>query len=244
MEELAKVFKPLFEKLSDFFDIFDLSFFVSGFSTSIVFYIWATNRNILPDDLILKDISIFYIVLICYVFGLLNFAFGRLLRMFLSMFGKINNKCKISKLVRYNKSDDLLNEIISAHGLDRQPVIAKYLNRQLDNRGVWRLYVRLWARIRREDILSNSFKLLKRYWVMAATYDGLSTTCVITSILMLDAAFGFWGDPIFSKMSFGIVLAIVFFTFFILCKIEAKRYTDYQMEELFAVFADKQDLIE
>jgi hypothetical protein len=243
MEELVKVLKPLFEKLSDFFDIFDLSFFVSGFSTTLVIYVWGTHRNILPD-IPLKDVSILYVVLICYILGIINFAFGRLLRIFISMFGKISNKFKVSNIVRYNKSDELVKRIISAHGLDNQPIIVEYLNRQHTYRGVWRFYVRLWARIRREEDLSNSFKLIKRYWVMAATYDGLSTTCFITCILSLDATYGYFGDPLFDNIRYGIVLAIIFFSLIWICKIEAKRYTDYQMEELIAVFADKQDLID
>lgn len=243
MEEFVKVLKPLFEKLSDFFDIFDLSFFVSGFSTALVIYVWGTHRDILPD-ITLKEVSILYVVLICYIFGIINFAFGRLLRMFVSMFGKIGNKFKVLNLVRYNKSDELIKRIISAHGLDDQPIIVEYLNRQQTYRGVWRFYVRLWARIRREEDLSNSFKLLKRYWVMAATYDGLSTTCFITCILSLDATYGYFGDPIFNNTRYGIVLAIIFFSLIWICKIEAKRYTDYQMEELIAVFSDRQDLID
>ena len=243
MEEFVKAIKPIFEKLSDFFDIFDLSFFVSGFCTSLVFYVWAINRDLFPDDLIIKNISVFFIVLICYVFGILNFAFGRLLRLFINMFGKIDEKFKISKFVRFNKSDELLNEIITAHGLNNHPVFSEYIRRPHEIRGVWRLYVRLWARIRHEEELSNSFKLLKRYWVMAATYDGLSTTCVITSVLIFDTTYGFWGDSLFSNIYYGLFLAITFILLFFICKNEAKRYTDYQMEELIAVFADKHDLI-
>ena len=179
MEEIGKALKTIFDKLSDFFDIFDLSFFVSGIATVVCVLLWINLRGFELEYDLKGTILVICSILICYISGLISFVTERWIRMGLgswikSKFGKNEN--------RYDSFDKNFIRIINAHGLESNQLFKEYLQRT-DFRGTWRLYVRLWAEIRQDPKYANSLSFLKRYWVMAATYDGLSITLLITIIL-------------------------------------------------------------
>jgi membrane protein DedA with SNARE-associated domain len=80
MKELGEALKVIFEKIAGFFDIFDLSFFVSGALTlsAVLFSLYSAGVA-LPIFEGWKEVL--GIVLGCYIGGLLSFAAGRWLRM-------------------------------------------------------------------------------------------------------------------------------------------------------------------
>jgi len=231
MEEIGKALKVIFDKLSDFFDIFDLSFFVSGvFSTGIV-YGWITFRGF-DQSSSLSSLPVIVVILICYIAGLTSFAVGRWLRTGVIGFIK-------KKYIRFRYKDFAFDrffiKILKAHGLDQDSTIKDYLERSL-YRGTWRLYVRLWAEVRATSDLTQSLSFLKRYWVMAATYDGLTFSFLLGILLIIEIQIDAGrtlseGIPYF----FGIIS--FFFIILIICLREANRFLEYQVEELVATVA-------
>lgn len=234
MEEIGKALKAIFDKLSDFFDIFDLSFIISGIASTVAIILWGVQRDIIQTPEIKTTGEIIFAAIVCYIVGLINFASGRWIRV---IFYGIKDK-KYPKRNHDKRSDEFLEEIIKAHNLSENIIFKDYLNRN-DSRGIWRLYVRLWALIRKDDQFVNSLSLLKRYWVMAATYDGLSTSSLITLLLLIDSTFGIViSKPILISMKLGFITIAITLIIMIVCIREAKRYSDYQKEEIIATIAD------
>ena len=165
MEEIGKALKSIFDKLSDFFDIFDLSFIVSGVFTTGIIYYWARARNIALPALQANTLTVILVILFCYINGLLSFALGRWIRM--GLFVRIANILRKNAEKGYPFDNDLTN-ILKAHGLDKDTMVNRYMTME-KCRGAWRLYVRFWAELRNDEKYAKSLSLLKRYWVMAAT---------------------------------------------------------------------------
>jgi hypothetical protein len=90
----------------------------------------------------------------------------------------------------------------------------------------------MWAEVRQRERLSPSFSLLRRYWVSAATLDGLFV------------AFGTWAvllalDAHSAKEWFPPLATLVGAVF---CLREAQRYGVFQREELIATLLHAYDL--
>jgi hypothetical protein len=227
MDELGKALKAIFDKLSEFIDLFDLSFLVSGILTASAFYfVYVLNDPLnIKLDKIDDWFKYFLILFFCYINGLISFAIGRLIR----------------TEVVYRKDNytfDLrIKESLEAHGVFNDPLIQMYFNNQI-KRGAWRLYIRLWAEIRIKEKLSPSFSLLKRYWVMTATYDGVAFSIFSWTIIILLWAFGLFKENPPSYYILVPILISLGFIFYYTIR-EAQRYWYYQIEELIATFASK-----
>jgi hypothetical protein len=124
---------------------------------------------------------------------------------------------------------------VSAKSGEVQEPFKGYIDKK-DTRGLWRLYIRLWTEVRQVERLSPSFLLLKRYWVMAATYDGLAVALLLWSLLLTCWAFGWVGSQ---RLPLGIVIPVVPITLLLArgCLAEADRYSENQAEELVASIA-------
>ena len=236
MGEIGKALKSIFDKLSDFFDIFDLSFFVSGVAITVSILFWLYQRALYNFQEIKQVIEIKGIVLLfilfCYINGLIAFAAGRLIRT------EIWEYLKSKFFEHKNRNDSFdtrLAKIIKAHGL-KNDLINEYIERA-EFRGIWRLYVRLWAVVRGNKKYANSLSLLNRYWVMAATYDGLSIFLLIVTFVISDFGFGILGDKVIPGLWITFVIIIIVIFAFCACIREANRYLVYQVEELIATFA-------
>jgi hypothetical protein len=226
MEEIGKSLKTVFDKVSDFFDIFDLSFFVAGIGTgsALIYLYYLHNQGInLPFS------SSFFrgllVAIFFYLMGLISFALGRFFR--LDLFRK--------------KAYEIMNKrlivAIKVHGLESKPEYSKYLNLPEGERGPWRLYVRLWAKLRDEPKLINSFTQAKRYWVMSATYDGVFIslcTWILTALYLLFINTNLISiDPLLGGIT------ILFLTVSAIgCKLEAQRNLLNQVEEIIAIEAN------
>ena len=232
MEEIGKALKSIFDKLSDFFDIFDLSFLVSGVALTLSILFWLNQRDLYTfQEIQFKGIIIVYI-LICYIDGMIAFAAGRWIRM--GIWEPIKSKCA-KKKNRFELFDDYFKKVIEAHRLNNNPMISEYLaNTELSN---WRLYIRLWAEIRENEKYAKSLSVIKRYWVMAATYDGLSFFSLIATLIIADLGFGTLGNKTITNCY--IVFPIIIFTLFafFICIREANRYLKNQVEEIIATIA-------
>jgi hypothetical protein len=227
MKELGEALKLLLMKVGDFFDIFDLSFLVSGIASASAVVLGSNLCGVDFKPFFKLKLWILIGGLSAYISGLASFAAGRWLRQTFIPILKRKN--------RHTDFDDKFKRVLEGHGLNREEPFKSYLARR-DSRGIWRLYVRLWAEIRHAEEVVPSLQLLRRYWVMAATYDGISISFLLWSVLAFLAAFGIAGIPPISKtigISSGIGLML-----FSACAIrEASRYADYQVEDIVATIA-------
>lgn len=224
MKELAEAFKSFFEKISDFFDIFDLSFFISGLiaSSAVAFGMYIYGFNILKINF--SPLGYVYIAVIVYVFGLLCFSIGKILRSLLKFLDKHN--------IEY-----YVQEYLKAHNLSEDPLYKKYLT---NDAGKMQLYVFFWARIRHNPVYAPTYSLLKYYWVRTAVYDGLMVAVILWSIVLFGWIYHFPIDIFAAKMA--CVVSSIFLLFAsIACAMESFRHRKCQVEELIAAIAEVHD---
>jgi hypothetical protein len=250
MSDVAKAVKPLFDKFIDFFDIFDLSFFVSG-ATFIAAIAWA---GLTPDlarligfdsgGWVVTDkmpgVAVVMLILACYVSGMTCFALGRFVRKW-----GFRLKERVFPSSRWGRSS-LFDELAQHGMLTRLPEGAGFEVSEAGRRVPWlsryfvdggngqesALYVRMWAEIRQRERFSPSFSLLRRYWVSAATLDGLFV------------AFGTWAVllALVDPSVHGWLPSVATFVGAAFCLREAQRYGVYQREELVATVLHGYDL--
>ncbi len=228
MDEAFEGIKGVFDKLTEFLNIFDLSFFISGFTcfgALLFWFVYVEGRD-LPD--IQGASRIIAVVLTCYVLGLICFALGR-------QFQK-----RYSSMRQYRNFDDIFIKAIEAHGLRQIEPYKAYLDRhRANNRTTWKLYGKLWAGLRNEEGRKACYALLSRYWMMAATFDGLAVAAFIWAIVLnryIYVTIGMKAKCIIYFMLLVITAYIVIKG----CFREADRYQEYQMEEIISVYADKE----
>ena len=253
--EVAKTVKPLFDKFIDFFDIFDLSFFVSG-ATFVAAIAWARmtphlggllgnfdGRAPAEAPISIPGIGVVVLVFASYIAGMTCFAVGRFSR---KQIDRLRDRWRAR---RGKATRSILFEELAQHGviepcagapgrwqLTEHAEHLPWLSRYFVDGGRGQesaLYVRMWAELRQHTRLNPSFSLLRRYWVSAATLDGLFVALSTWSLLLLlgshsaDAAAA--GG---SRLSWLPVLATSIGAIF--CLREARRYSDFQREELVA----------
>jgi hypothetical protein len=238
MKELADSLKSILQKLSDFFDILDLSFFVSGFTALLGIYIWLYSNseqiNIPIESNILRGL---FIVLLCYTAGLVCFALGRWVR------DRVNyvRNLILRKKDNERSFDEKLVSIIHGFGLEDNVIFKDYITRhktlkEKDNRSMWMLYVRLWAELRHNKDFIDSLGFMKRTWVMAAVYDGITISSVVWFCVLLDLHYGYIFQSQISLRALIISEVVVFFSFYGAIR-EANRFVDVQMHDLIATIA-------
>ncbi len=222
MSDIFKSLQSTFDKISEFFDLFDLSFFVSGSIASSAIYLWIFLNGNTPLATIDGWLKILTVTLTFYVSGLICFAAGRWIRT------EVRRKGYEKEFKAHFMS------VLEDHGLISQEPFKEYLQRE--NLSISRLYTRLWAEVRQSPALMPSFSLIKRYWVMAATYDGIAISLVIWIFMI-----SFWclgiGFPVSLDWKIGILVILSLIFAFLACSREAGRYGKYQVEELVASIA-------
>jgi hypothetical protein len=270
MSEVAKAVKPLFDKFIDFFDIFDLSFFVSG-ATFVAAIAWAQltpnlgivlgypwdpeqepstngiNVEVAPVGSLSLDglpgVGVIVLVLASYISGMTCFAVGRFVRKWVYR-AVDNNRRKRGKrppsvlfaeLAQHGmiaKAPDGEGWVVTEHGQK-----LRWMSRYFAQGGKGQetaLYVRMWAEVRQRAIFAPSFSLLRRYWVSSATLDGLfvalSTWAALLALVQQDVH--------------GWIPSIATFGGALFCLREARRYGEFQREELVATLLLAYDMPE
>jgi hypothetical protein len=208
-------------RLVEFFDIFDLSFVISGIASSaaIAFLVTTSGYTHVLEKLTLSWQSIVPLTIAAYCAGLTCFASGRFLRR------KLENRNRMARL----------KNLFQVHGLDAAPEIqALVANPHVTDSN---LYVRLWTAMRQTQKGKASYSLLSRYWVMSATCDGLAVAWLLWA-----AVLGFLTYvpnlpvPLLAPVSVGLIPLLLVAS--AVCWREASRYDDYQVEELVASLAE------
>lgn len=247
MTYLAHATRALVERLFGLLELFDPSFFVSGaaFVAALLFsqsFPGATLLLGLHDEN-LHDVPALGWTLLAvasYVAGLACFSLGRAARK------------RWFRWFRGEQASSLLFELFEAHGLIQKssdhfelspaaaqiPWLERYLveleaqssaskpsRALLATQGA--LYVRMWAELRHNKDLAPSFSLLRRYWVSAATLDGLLVAGLCWTYALSDAGYRIGA----AASCVGALLAAF----------EAHRYELHQRSELVATIVQAYD---
>lgn len=221
MKELGEALKTIFDKISGFFDILDLSFLVSGATGAAALIFWGYKTGVQIPTEMPDWLRVLAFILGCYICGLVCFAVGRRVRLLFN--NLFHRKYRDYKVVP---------KLIKAHSLSRHETIDKYLA-QNEN---LRLYVRLWAEIRQNEQLAPSLSLLNRYWVLAATFDGMFSALLIWAAVAVAWANGLNGvQPLPGWTGYWVAASLIALAY--VCLSEADRYFNNQAEELVATVA-------
>jgi hypothetical protein len=225
-EEIAQGLRSIFDRIGEFFHLFDLSFLVSGASTfaaAAFFYIRAGYSREFPFA---QWVGVCAVIIGSYICGLLAFAAGRWLN---------------GNIFRRTLLERRLPEAINIHALSSQ-TISSYLGQKPERARVWRLYIRMWSEIAQSQSGSVTFQHLSRYWVMAATYDGVGFSLLLWGCVLLLAGCKFFvqnplsaGLSIFGALVAGL-LALVAFK-------RAADYYEYQIEDVGASISAAQQKV-
>lgn len=226
MQEWSAIIKTITDKIGEFLNIFDLSFLVSGAACLSGFYFICIILNKAVDS-----INMPIAIMAAYILGLLCFTIGRWAR-------------KDFRRKNYGeKFNHQMKKTLDAHGVRNIEEYKQYFRQEQNNYSS--LYVRIWADLRETKDYRNSLGIINRYWVMAATYDGLAIACFI----WLGALeYWWWSNGInllgstipktnFVQIGVSVLILLISVGISYRCWCEATRYSRHQVEEIIATIA-------
>jgi hypothetical protein len=218
-KEAAEGLRSVLERIGEFFHIFDLSFFVAGASTFAALVVLYLRMDT-PRSFPFADwVGAVALVLACYICGLMAFTIGRYIN------GRLFRRRIIAKKFELALRQ---HEVTS-------PVIERYLTAEPKPR-VWRLYIRMWQDLAATRSKTVAFSHLSRYWVMAATYDGLGASFIAWSLVSLLMIFPtVVATPL--KRPIGLVAAALFALLATMSFKQAADFYESQIEDLVASLA-------
>lgn len=226
MKELGEALKVIFQKVGDFFDIFDLSFLLSGaVMLGAVLYTLDRGGVGLPAAATGAAAPVLAVV-VAYVLGLMSFAFFRMVR---SRLPWLRGPAR-------DRFGRVLDTHLEGHDLRAAPLLRRY--ESSDSNAF--LYTRLWVELRQRTELLESFSLCKRYWVMAATYDGLASASLVWSGVLWARVAGFGKEVTTMGWETAVVAAVLLVLTYV-CSREAGRCELYQVAEVVATMAHVRD---
>lgn len=246
VQVLATILGTVLERITSLFEVFDFSFLISG---SMAVGAILVTANLLGAPM--PEVTIFSLAAglgIAYLLGLMCFAVGRSVRERADIWiarPRVAAVRRWMKLRRPPTRAELMESAGRVHGLEETEAFRRYFT-SADERRMDRLYTRLWAEARQRSELAESLKLIKRYWVLAATYDGLSAGLwlwVPAAAFPLSAWLTAWWWPEASRTSGGVLVVVcvlVVLLTLLLCRTfvaQAWSYREYQLEELAATVA-------
>ena len=86
--------------------------------------------------------------------------------------------------------------------------------------------------------MAGTLNFLNRYWVMAATYDGVAFALIVWFVVLADCLLRIKiNDGLFPTAALFIILTVALLS--LACFREARRYMNYQIEEFVAAIAAK-----
>lgn len=244
MSDLGDAAARVGDKITELLDVFDLSFFMSGSLSmaAILLMLPASVPNPVRGDAV-SGSAVFGLVLGSYVLGLLCFALGRPLRGYIGMpvWGLVK---RVQRVLR-RSSGGTSNVVFVEHELVRAALKAQSVKDEdlarwfsfsaaaaEDPRAVMALYTRMWVHVRSYAALSESFALLKRYWMLSAAYDGIAIA-VLVWLFPVWFVFGVVRPPYANPWFLTGVIVLATFA----CWHRAQAYKRYQIEEIVATVA-------
>lgn len=215
-QEIGEGLHAIFDRIGEFFHLFDLSFLVSGtttFSAIAVLYIRIGGPNFFPFA---DWVGVFALIIGSYVCGLMSFAIGR----------------AINTIFRRSVLESTLQAALDSHQL-ASPSLDVYRTAPSD--GNWRLYIRLWQDAAQRGAGSLVLRHLMRYWAMAATFDGLGFSFLIWALVSFLTTTRIAHEPV--NRSAGTAIGVVFLVLATIAFWQGAKYYKYQVEDIVAALA-------
>lgn len=203
----------IIDRISETLNFFDFSFIVSGIATFSISFFTINYFYDIDLSKINKSILIIGLIVIIYILGLLSFAAGKCIRLFILNHSK-------------DKFINIIRKGLSYTGLDKS-----YKDLMNDNEEIKEnlelFYTQVWIELRHCKEAESTIKYLNRFWVMQAVLEGLFFSFIIGYFLGIILSF--------SKLSF-IIISIISLLGFLICYYEAKRYAETQIYEVLITY--------
>lgn len=216
--DVASGVRSVFDRVAEFFHIFDLSFFVAGASSvgALSFlYLMMQKPRVFPFP---PWVGVMALIIACYICGLIAFAVGR------AMSGR---------WFRRRTLYQTLPRALDAHGLDEQN-IAVYRNSKPP--GLWWLYLRMWSEVAHDNTAPLVVRHLMRYWAMAAIYDAVAFSFLLWGFVFLAAqSTHVVPSPLSAQLGLSCAAASMAAAVFAFQR--GAVYYEYQIEDVVAYFA-------
>lgn len=246
MNETAQSLQALLGRIGAFFDIFDLSFVVSGASSlAALLLVYKLHGPSTFPDWLANVYGGVLLVLSCYVLGMLSFVLGRLLRRILLrlLSGKSFSQRLAQGVADAMKQHDLRPKdedqstlagcIRLLEPLQDPKLRGKRPDPQAQSAAL-RLYTLMWTQIRQQSDLTPSHILLSRYWVMAALCDGMVVSSVLWLGVLLSSLHRLEALQLVFLARLGVAMASLATLLFLR---EAERYAAVQVDDLVSTLA-------
>lgn len=216
--EIASGLRSIFERVGEFFHIFDLSFFVSGAMTfGALAFVYLQMKY--PCQFPFAPwVGTLALIVASYVCGLIAFAVGR------ELSGRTFRRHTLHRTLPLAiEAHNLTDEIITSYTAGEQPRL-------------WWLYIRMWSEIAHEKSPPAIAHHLRRYWVMAATYDGVAFSFIVWASALIAVQFNSIApepvDHVVGTVGALLSACAAFFAFR-----RGANYYEYQIEDVVAHFA-------
>ena len=241
-KDVAAALASVFAGLAEFFSMFDMSFFVSGAAClgAIAFEVSGTPE--LNTEKANNVIGFIVLLTACYILGLLMFMIGRTVRNLRPAIADFQHRRKKTHSPQNGaQTAEGKRELLARIPNDRFVELAESYDLQsasLPNIGksvhYGSMYSPGWAALRQMPECQPSLRFINKYWVMAATFDGIAAAAwVWMAAVLIRNANGHWsyGDGML-RSALGVLLLIS-----IGCLFRAKQYEIHQERELAATLA-------
>jgi hypothetical protein len=222
VSDVARAVTALFDKV---FEILDFSFVVSG-ATLIAALAWDPRTSQLDiPRLVQGPLGIAILLVAAHTSGLACFAAGRLVRRLVTTV--LRRPPPLAQLFAQLIRHGVIAERNTKPGEYRYtgkvdvPWLARYVEPVAQPDA---LYARMWAEVRQQERLLPSFSLVRRYWVFAATLDGLFVALLVWSCFLFPWPAG--------SVDVGYLPSALTLAGACVCLWEARRYAKYQVEEI------------
>jgi hypothetical protein len=223
VDETTDGLRVILGRLGEFFHILDLSFFIAGTASFGALFFLIQQLGIKITFPFAPWVAGFTLVITCYICGLLSFSLGRWIN---------------GGLFRRNVLKEFLESSIKMHQLYNlnDPVIQSYLVDK--DKGLWRLYIRFWQDLANKQSRSIIYYHLSRYWVMAATFDGLAISLILWTVAIGISTFHTIPTLLhLLSIPQGIIAIVVFLTLALLSFRQGGKFLEFQVEDLIAALA-------
>ena len=223
--------QKIVDRISDAFSVFDFSYIISGGCTFLLLYADLTLihefRLAIDNTFILILVGIF----LSYICGLIVWPLGRFLRSLLCFcyvfpdkeedFKEVYNQTTTELGTNFKLPDGLRN------GSDKERVAFSYM---------WS-----WLQTKVGDVpeLHEKIRLIDRYWVMQAVYEGMMGVSFIAIFILIDFYMYVNNDEVVNEIGFIFLIKIAFildvFCLFVFAK-EARSYARTQVRDLIVLY--------
>jgi hypothetical protein len=216
--EIATGLRSIFERVGEFFHIFDLSFFVGGSMTFGAFAFLYLLMQYPRQFPFAPWVGVLALIIACYVCGLITFAIGRELSRHTFRRGTLNRTLPLA-LAAHNLGDNIITSYTAG-----------------GERGLWSLYIRMWSEVVHEKSAPAILHHLMRYWAMAATYDGVGFSLIVWAMALVAVQFPSVAPQPLGHGA-GIAGALLCMGAALFAFRRGANYYEYQIEDLVAHFA-------